>query len=243
MNLTVVLHRPQDVVNIAVIIRAMQNFGVSRLRLVNPVEFVPYRIEGIAHKSADLIRQTTIFDDLDAALADCAHVVGMTARGRTVKRNMQLPRDAGPDIRARAEAERVAILLGPEDKGLTNDDLDRCHRVVTIPTAPDNPSLNLAQAATLILYEIFQAGSSHSFKTPRRTAPAAGREVLEGLFGDIEAALEAIEFFKSHTNTAIMRTVRELIHRADVDEREAGLMRAMSREVVNYLERKGIETS
>lgn len=241
LNATVVLHKPQDLVNIAVVIRGMQNFGIKRLRLVQPVEFSPHRVEGIAHKSGDIVRHVTVFDDLDEALADCTHVVGMTARGRTVKRNRQLPREAALEIRSHAEAGRVALLFGPEDKGLTNEDLDRCHRIVTIPTAPDNTSLNLAQAATLIMYEVYQVEADHEWKTPRRTAVPANREVLEGLFGDIERALEHVEFFKSHTNVAIMRTVRELVHRADVDEREAGLMRAMSREVVNFLRRSGIE--
>ena len=240
MSVTVVLHRTRDVVNIAVVMRAMQNFGLTRLRLVAPHEFTPYRIEGIAHKSQSLVRNAEIFDDLDSALADLNHVVGMTARGRAAKRNMQRPRDAATDIRALAEVGRVGILFGPEDKGLTNAELDRCDRIVTIPTSPDNPSLNLAQAATVMLYEYFLSGEVPAFKSPRRDASPATREMLEELYRDVEIALERIEFFKSRTNVGIMRTVRELMHRATPDDRETALLRAMSREVVNFLNRKGI---
>ena len=117
MSVTVVLHRSRDVVNIAVVMRAMQNFGVTRLRLVAPLEFEPHRIEGIAHKSHHLVQSTEIFDDLDAALADFNHVVGMTARGRAVKRNMQRPRDAAADIRALSDDGRVGILFGALGRG------------------------------------------------------------------------------------------------------------------------------
>lgn len=244
MNVLVVLQRPQDLVNIAVVIRGMCNFGARDLRLVNPEEWEPRRVEGIAHKAGDVVERTVIYDALDDALADCTLVAGMTARGRTVKRNVQRPAEAADELLAVRAPGRVAILLGPEDRGLSNTDLDRCHRVVSIPTAPDHASLNLAQAATVMLYELFtRSGRTPEFKAPRRQAPPATREVLEQLFGDIEDALSSIEFFKSRTRTSIMRTVREVIHRAPLDAREASLAKAMAKEVVHYLERKGVTTS
>ena len=94
MNAIVVLHRPQDIVNIAVVIRAMRNFGARSLRLVSPAEFDPQRIEGIAHKSWDVVSETKVFESLDDALGDCTHVVGLSARGRTVKRQVQRPPEA-----------------------------------------------------------------------------------------------------------------------------------------------------
>jgi TrmH family RNA methyltransferase len=244
MNVVVVLHQPQDIVNIAVVIRAMRNFGVRQLRLVQPVEFDPHRMEGIAHKCGDLIRRTEIHDDLDSALADRTHVVGLTARGRTVKRNIQRPGEAAAALAGMPAEELVAILFGREDKGLSNADLDRCHRIVTIETTPEHPSLNLAQAATLMLYELFKATAEPlPFKPPRRRAPPADRAALEQLFADAERTLDAIEFFKSRTTTSIMRTLREIAHRTPLDAREVGLLRAMTLEVVNYLERKGVHRS
>ncbi len=237
------LYRPRDVVNIAVIMRAMQNFGLTRLRLVAPLEFAPHRIEGIAHKSHALVENTEFFDDLDTALADCNHVTGMTARGRAAKRNMQRPRDAVADIRALSDTGRVAILFGPEDKGLANAELDRCDRIVTIPTSPENPSLNLAQAATVMLYELFVSGDVPDFKTPRKEGSPATREILEDLFGGVEDALERIEFFKAGNNASVMRAVRELTHRSSLDDRETALLHAMSREVINFLKRKGVSDS
>ncbi len=243
MNVVVVLHNPQDLVNIAVVIRAMRNFGAKHLRLVAPQSFDPFRVEGIAHNSGDVVARTEIFETLDEALADRTLVAGLTARGRTVKRNVVLPGDAAVELRGLEASERVAILLGPEDRGLTNDELDRCHRIVTIPTRPESASLNLAQAATVMLYELFKVEGAQPFKRPRRHAPSATREQLEQLFADVERALAAIEFFKSHTSTSIMRTVREIVHRAPLDARETRLLQAVSREVVNFLDRKGVGTT
>lgn len=241
MNITVVLHEPQDLVNIAVVMRAMKNFGLRDLRLVSPADFDVRRIEGIAHKTGDVAQRTRIFDALDDALADFSHVAGLTSRGRTAKRNVQFLAEAATELIGMEVPDRVALLFGREDQGLSNDDLDRCHRIVTIPTRSEHSSMNLAQAATVTFYELFQAaGTAPGVKAPRRDAPPATREDLEPLFTDAEAALEAIEFFKSQKQASIMRTIREVVHRGPLDQREVRLLRGISLEVVRFLERKGI---
>ena len=243
MKLTVVLHSPQNLINIAVVIRAMKNFGFRDLRRVSPGEFDIRRIEGIAHKTREIVERAKVFDDLDSAVADFTMVVGLTARGRTVRRNVQFVGEAAKELVALGESEKVAVVFGREDKGLANRDLDRCHRIVTIPTIKDHSSMNLAQAATVTLYELFKAGHVlPEMKRPRRDAPPATREQLELLFRDAEAALRAVEFFKSRNEEAIMRTVREVVHRGPIDEREARLLRAMSLEVIHFLERTGIRS-
>ena len=240
MRLAVVLVRTQDLVNIAGVVRAMKNFELRDLRLVAPEEYDARRIEGIAHKSGDLLRRVQRYDDLDAALADCTYVAGMTARARTAKRNMQRPREIAPELLARADEGQAALLLGPEDRGLTNEELDRCHRSIAIPTNPEYGALNLAQAFTLMAYELYLARGVAPFKVPRRSAPPATAEQLELLFRDAEEALGAIEFFKTRNPGSIMRTVREVVHRTPMDGREAALLRAMCIEVVRYLERMGL---
>ena len=94
MTITVVLHEPQDLVNIAHVVRAMKNFSFRDLRLVSPRVYDAHRIEGIAHQSHDLLRRVVVYESLEAAIADCVHVVGFTARGRSAKRNVQRPRSA-----------------------------------------------------------------------------------------------------------------------------------------------------
>jgi len=158
-SMALVLYQPQDVVNVAAIIRAMSNFGLADLRLVEPAAFDPYRIAGIAHHTEPLIERTRRFPTLDAALADCGLVLGTTGRPRVQEYPVYTPREAAREVLARARQQRVAILFGPEQDGLPNEALGRCHGVITIPTHPFNHSLNLAQAAVVIAYELWVAAS------------------------------------------------------------------------------------
>src|SRR2546426_12714996 len=128
MSVVVVLHEPQDLVNIAHVVRALKNFGFRDLRLVSPREYDAHRIEGIAHQTHDVLARVTRYDRLEEALADCVHVVGFTARERSAKRNLQRPREAAPEILAWSDTSVVALLYGREDKGLPNEALDLCHR-------------------------------------------------------------------------------------------------------------------
>src|SRR5690242_12142954 len=117
-NIIVVLCRPQKLVNIAGAIRAMKNMGLLRLRLVLPAEYDPADIEGIAHRSADVLAATTLHASLDDALADAMYVAGATARPRDLASQPITPREAAPDLLARAAHGPVTLLFGAEDNGL-----------------------------------------------------------------------------------------------------------------------------
>src|SRR3989442_6916988 len=149
MTVAVVLHEPRDLVNIAHVVRALKNFGFRDLRLVSPREYDPYRVEGIAHQTQDVLARVARFDRLEDALLDCVHVVGFTARGRTAKRNLQRPREAAAEILTRGEAGPVGLLFGREGKGLPNAALHPCHPGVTLSPSPPDPSLHLAHPGGL----------------------------------------------------------------------------------------------
>ena len=237
--ITVVLHEPQDLVNIAHVVRGMKNFGLRDLRLVNPREYEAYRVEGIAHQTQDVLARVQTFTALEDALADAVHIVGFTARGRTAKRNLQRPRDAAAEIVGLGESGPVALLFGREDKGLSNEALDRCHRIVTIPSDAGYASLNLGHAVIIMLYELALARGAEArpFKQPRRHSEPAVAADLERLFADVAKALHAIEFFKTRNADGVMRTMREIAHRTPLDAREVKLLRAMAIEVTKYGER------
>lgn len=239
-GIVIVLWQTQDLVNIAGTIRAMKNFGLTRLRLVSPAEWDPWRIEGIAHGTKDIVASVERFDTLEEAIADCSYVVAMTARERRAKRAVARPREVIPELLERgAVSPPVAIVFGREDTGLTNTELDLCHRSVTIPTNPDHSSLNLAQAVLLMAYELWMGhdGAVREFKPPRRNAPPANIHLLERMFEDAEHALWSIDFFKSRQTESVMRTLRELVRRADLDQREAGFVRAIAIEVRKFMSR------
>jgi len=235
----VVLFEPQNQINIAAVIRAMKNMGVASLRLVRPVEYDPYRVEGIAHDTADIIERIQHFDDLDAALADCVHVAAYTARRRAAKWVVRDPRESAAEVIASTAHGQVALLFGREDKGLPNEALDRARVVVNIPTT-DHASLNLAQAVLVALYELHIAAgdATREIAPPRDDAPLATSEQYERLFDNAAQALEIIAFFKTRFPEHIMRSVRSLAFRANPDAREIELMRAMAIEVVRATERE-----
>lgn len=236
----VVLYEPQDYINIAATVRAMKNMGVSRLCLVRPVPYDPYRLEGIAHGTADLIERIEVYREFEDAVRDCVRVFGFTARRRAAKWRIVNPEAAAREALESAAEGPVAIVFGREDTGLPNEILDFVHTAVTIPTT-EHASLNLAQAVLIGLYELHLAAAdaTRAMRPPRKDAPPPNVEELERFFTDTALALRTIEFFKTRVEEHIMRTVRSLTYRAAPNARELSLIRAMSIEVVRYLERTG----
>lgn len=244
-GVVVVLWQTQDYVNIAGTVRAMKNFGLSRLRLIQPVEYDPWRIQGIAHGTEDVVQRIESHDSLLSALGDCSYVVGMTARSRRAKRAVGRPRSLAPELLGRAaeavagQAGPVALLFGREDHGLPNDALDRAHLMVTIPTST-HASINLAQAVLVALYELHLAAgdATRTVGRWRKHAGPAPAQASEEYFRDAERALVALDFFKTRNPEHVMRSVRSLTYRAAPDARELGLMRAMAFEVLRTVERE-----
>lgn len=232
-NIVVVLYEPQNVVNIAGCIRAMMNFGLRRLRVVNPAEFSPYRIGGIAHRSEEIIASTEIFETLDAALADVTWAMGTTARARTAARNYSRPREIAPDVLAAAESGTVAIMFGREDRGLPNEALDRCTHVAIVPTDSEYSSLNLAQACLLVCYELFHASQEGApLPKGKRDVGPASHQDLEEMYDALESGLGRIGFYKgARKPESIIRTIRTMLARAQPDLRETRLMRAIGFEM------------
>jgi TrmH family RNA methyltransferase len=235
----VVLFEPQNPVNIAAVVRAMKNMGVSSLRLVRPCEYDPYRLEGIAHDTSDIIDRIERFDDLDSALAGSVYVAAYTARRRAAKWTTTTPRESAAAVVASVDDGPATLLFGREDNGLPNEALDRSRVVVNIPTT-DHASLNLAQAVLVALYELHLAAgdATRVIGPPRDDAPPADSAAYERLFANAYQALETIAFFKTRFPEHIMRTVRSLAYRAAPDAREIELMRAMAIEVVRTMERE-----
>ncbi|HET6319332.1 MAG TPA: TrmH family RNA methyltransferase, partial [Chloroflexota bacterium] len=209
----------------------------------NPVTFDPWHVGGIAHYTQHIVDATQTFDSLRDGVADQQFVFGLTGRHHRAERN-QLPLQEAIDRVAEAaqQGQRVAIAFGREDRGLSNPLLDLCHAVATIPTNPAYPSLNLHQAALLVLYQLFQraSGEVQTYRPPRKPAPNAPSALLEDLFADLERALDAIEFLHSRSRPHILRSLRVALYRARLDVREASLLRAITIEVRRFLKRKGV---
>ena len=194
----VVLVEPQLGENIGAVARAMANFGLSRLRLVKPVQGWPNPKAAVMAAGADrVLDAATLHDSLQAAIADCTFVAAATARGHD-----QVKPVVGPDEAARlmtprvADGETVAIVFGRERNGLENHEIGLADVIVTLPVNPAFASLNLAQAAVIVAYEWFrQSGGALPFTQPERSPPAA-KEQLLSFFDMLESELEKIEYFR-----------------------------------------------
>jgi tRNA/rRNA methyltransferase/tRNA (cytidine32/uridine32-2'-O)-methyltransferase len=165
-------------------------------------------------------------------------VAAFTARHRSARWAVTTPREVSGRLLDSTGDGPVALLFGREDRGLPNEALDRANVHVTIPTSK-YASLNLSQAVMVALYELHLAAgdATRARKPPRKDAPPPEAVELERFHADAEAALRAIDFFKTRYPEHVLRTLRSLVARADPNARELSLMRAMAIEVVKNLER------
>jgi tRNA/rRNA methyltransferase/tRNA (cytidine32/uridine32-2'-O)-methyltransferase len=216
----------------------MKNMGVRHLRLVNPVQYDPWRIEGIAHGTRDLVDQIRHFDSLPSALADCVKVAAFAGKRRAVRWALATPREMAAQLVETAGEGTVALLFGQEDHGLSNEALDLAQLLVHIPTT-EHSSLNLAQAVMLALYEMHLAAgdSTRVLAPPKKEAPPAEQAEWEQTYLDLEKALAEIRFFRTRNQDNVMRSVRSLLSRAEPDGRELMLVRAMGIEVLRTIDR------
>ena len=230
-NFAVVLHKTEDPINIGAAVRALANMGFTDLRLVDPVPYERQRILGIAHHCEELVDSIRHFPDLDAALADVTFVAGTAAVDHPDHPVTQNVRGLAQDLLDRAAHGRVALLFGPEADGLDLAALDRCHVVLSLPADPGFPALNLAQSLLLVLYEVRMAALQPRQTPGRAPVTLARKEEMERVFALWEAALDSMGFFKGN-QAPTMRLLRQILHRAELRPREAGLLMGMARRVL-----------
>lgn len=230
--------------NIAATVRVMKNMGISQLRLVKPEPYDPWRIEGVAHGTRDVVQRIQHFDTLEAALADCVLVAAFAGKRRAAKWPVATPREMAEKVVTRVADGPVALLFGQEDHGLPNEALDLAQLLVTIPTT-EHASLNLAQAVMVACYELHLAAgdATRVLAPPRKDAPPPTHEEWEMAHASIADALTQIRFFRTRNEEHVMRTIRSLLSRADPNTRELTLVRAAAIEVMRTLDRlrRGLE--
>jgi len=240
----VVLYQPQDLVNIALVVRAMKNMGLTRLRLVSPAIFNAYRVTGIAHDTHEIVDAVEQFEEFDDAVADVVRVVAMTARRRASRQVWSEPHTGAEKLVARSADGDIALVFGREDRGLPNEILDRCHEAVCIPTNPEHPSLNLGQAAMVVLYEVrlavrksFDLDERDLSGKTRDQAPPATAAELQEFFGIWEKAMDALGVFRGVEPTTKMRSYRRILKRSEPDRRELRLLEATAWRIIHFATR------
>jgi TrmH family RNA methyltransferase len=228
-QLTIVLVRTRNPLNIGAVARAMQNFGVRELRLVTPFE-ASFREARSAVGAGTVLEQAREFASVPEAVADCRLVIGTTAaQGRELQQPLVGLEQAGEPVHAALEQGRVALLFGSEKHGLTREDLEHCHWLIRIGTDDAQPSMNLGQAAAVCLWELARARVAPV--KAKGEAPAVSRE-LERLSALLMELLEAGGYVHPTTSAGTAGDVRRLLRRLNVTDADTHLLMGMVRKLL-----------
>lgn len=206
----------------------MKNMGLSRLSLVAPEAPFPHaKARARASGAVDVLENTRIFSTLAEAIAGCSLVIGASARMRTLPWPVVTPRECASRVVSVNENAEVAIILGRENSGLTNEELELCQLLVTIPTNPDFSSLNIAAAAQVLCYEIRLAANIDNTPEDEPDSPLATSAEREGMFSHFEQALIELEFLKPDNPGQLMRRLRRLFTRTGLERLEVNILRGI----------------
>jgi tRNA/rRNA methyltransferase len=227
-DIRIVLVEPAGALNVGSIARVMKNMGVQQLVLVNP-KCDPQGVEArqMAVHGGDVLDQAKTVASLPEALVGCQQAVATTARDRALSLPLQPPKTVLPNLLSVPSA----LIFGREDSGLTNDELTYAQHCLCLPTASTYPSLNLAMAVGVCVYELQQLADSPT-EMPVATPPkeTATLDALEGYYQHLESVLLKIGFLYPHTAPARMQKFRQIFNRANLTPEELALLRGILRQ-------------
>lgn len=245
-HLRIVLIETTHPGNIGAVARAMKNMGLTQLWLVNPARFPDQEATRRASGATEILASAVRVDRFEDAVADCTLVVGASARDRRLPWPMLSPESCAAEAVAAKGNGRVALLFGREDRGLTNDELQRCHYHMHIPANPEYSSLNLAMAVQVTAYELRKAylaatgtdAQSPVTRFPRDSGwdvPAATVAEVEGLLDHLERTVVAIGFHDPERPRQLMARLRRLFQRARLDRMEVNILRGILRDILKQI--------
>jgi tRNA/rRNA methyltransferase len=230
-NVAMVLVRPRFPENIGSAARAMCNMGFYNLIVVAPENPDKDRIFKLStHAAAGVVEQMAVFDSLETALAPFNLVVGTTARLGRQRSVIGSPEKLAQKLVPLATENRVAVLFGPEDRGLSNADIRFCHWLMNIPTAKF-ASLNLAQAVMIVCYALFNSVQAPTQKSVPRLA---SRQELDGMYAKLSEILVRIDYIKADNADYWMNRVRHFGTRMQLQARDVNIIRGICRQINWY---------
>jgi tRNA (cytidine32/uridine32-2'-O)-methyltransferase len=230
-NIKIVLVNTAHPGNIGGAARAMKNMGLAELCLVDPREYPAPRAVWRSAGARDILQNATVVDTVDEAIADCSLVVGTSARERRIPWPLVNPRECGERVWVEAEHHKVALLFGREDRGLTNDELQKCNYHVHIPSNPEYSSLNLATAVQVLAYEVRMASlADENGELPALSEwdqPMATSEDLEHFHTHLAGTMADLNFYDPENPKQLLTRLRRLFNRTRMDEMEVSILRGL----------------
>jgi tRNA/rRNA methyltransferase len=235
-----VLIRPQMGENIGAAARGMWNFGLDRMRIIDPRDGWPnQKAVAMASGAGRLLDEAQIFEDTAAAIADCDYVYATTARPRGLTKLVLTPEAAMQDARARiGQGQKVAVMFGPERAGMENDDIARANAIISVPVNPDFPSLNLAQCVLLTGYEWRREAVEVDPSRVDAVGDWAEQIEIEKLSDHYEERLrEAGFFYPEHKAENMKMNLRNMWSRMPMTRADVQMLHGMMRQMVRWKER------
>ena len=224
-NIRIVLVNPLYGGNVGSVCRAMANMGLTDLAIAVPRPLNLDEARTMACHAGDILKNRTVFPTLAGAVADCGLVMGTTCRMGLYRQQARSPRDWAPKALEAAETGKVAMVFGPEDKGLTNEELALCTQ---IPATEGYPSLNLAQAVMICCYEVFVA--SGTYVPPVEKSPEAPSDLRERMFAMWHDALLEIGFMKDDKADHMMMGLRRILSRGTLTSDDVRILMGVARQ-------------
>jgi tRNA (cytidine32/uridine32-2'-O)-methyltransferase len=228
-NIVIVLVETSHPGNIGAVARAMKNMCMKHLVLVSPKLFPCADATSRASGADDILASAVVCSTLQEAIADCQIVIGSSARCRTISWPEITPRECAEKLSLDARDNKVAIVFGRESSGLKNEELDLCQYLLRIPCNPDYSSLNLAAAVQVICYELFVA-SGQRYDVPigdKGEIPLATADQMESYYEHLAQALSDIGFMHPDKSKTIMRRLRRVYNRIQLDTKELDILRGI----------------
>jgi tRNA (cytidine32/uridine32-2'-O)-methyltransferase len=229
-NAKVVLVNTTHPGNIGAVARAMKNMGLSDLCLVKPKLYPNERAIWRAASAVDILDNAVVVETLDEAIADCGLVVGTSARERRIPWPLVNPRECAERVYGELPEHKVALVFGREDRGLTNEELQRCHLHVNIPTSEEYSSLNLGMAVQVVTYELRMthvAGQLSVDDMQDWDTKMASSADIERYFVHLEETLTEMGFLKPTAPKQLMTRLRRLFSRTRLDDLEVKMLRGI----------------
>ncbi len=225
--------------NIGATARAMKNMGLGRLYLVAPKKYPDEEALWRAGHALDVLDNAVVVDTVEEAIGDAGLVIGTSARERKIPWPLMNPREVATRAKEEQGEQDIAILFGREDRGLTNDELQKCHIHLNIPTGDEYSSLNVAQAVQVVTYELRMAAFGDELPSEKVTqedkrdwdVKLASTEAMEHFYQHLEQVLIDIDFLDPEVPRQTMTRLRRLFTRVRMDEMELAMMRGILKKV------------
>tara|TARA_B100000579_G_scaffold55341_1_gene39131 strand:- start:388 stop:1140 length:753 start_codon:yes stop_codon:yes gene_type:complete len=213
--------------NIGATARAMKNMGIFNLALVEPKDFPSNQAIYRSKAAKDVLENAQVYENLEDAVSDCELVIGTSARGRKVPWPVLNPKDAADEVAIQSVNNKVALVFGREDRGLTNQELGLCNLHVHIPADPEYSSLNLSQAVQILVYEIRVSIFRDEDHEEYWDVDLANNEQTERLINHMDELMQEVEFYDVENPRKLLLRVRRFFKRSRIDVMEANIFRGL----------------